>query len=90
VARRHGTLTLNADGSFTYTPAANYNGRDSFTYQANDTPALTQRRHRTITSDCGQRPTVAKQRRIRHHEDTPLSVAARVSGQRHRLSTARR
>ncbi|HPM82691.1 MAG TPA: Ig-like domain-containing protein, partial [Candidatus Anammoximicrobium sp.] len=22
----HGTLTLNANGSFTYTPAANYNG----------------------------------------------------------------
>ena len=32
----HGTLTLNANGSFTYTPAANYNGRDSFTYRAND------------------------------------------------------
>ncbi|PYR58664.1 MAG: hypothetical protein DMF91_16680, partial [Acidobacteria bacterium] len=32
----HGTLTLNANGSFTYTPAANYNGSDSFTYQAND------------------------------------------------------
>ena len=32
----HGTLTLNADGSFTYTPAANYNGTDSFTYKAND------------------------------------------------------
>ncbi|MDO0978185.1 beta strand repeat-containing protein, partial [Mycolicibacterium frederiksbergense] len=32
----NGTLTLNPDGSFTYTPAANYNGTDSFTYTAND------------------------------------------------------
>ena len=32
----HGTLTLNANGSFSYTPAANYNGPDSFTYNAND------------------------------------------------------
>src|SRR5207249_4429152 len=32
----HGSVTLNANGSFTYTPAANYNGGDSFTYKAND------------------------------------------------------
>jgi VCBS repeat-containing protein len=32
----HGTLTLNADGSFTYTPQADFNGPDSFTYAAND------------------------------------------------------
>src|SRR5213075_1623130 len=32
----HGTLGLNSDGSFTYTPALNYNGPDSFTYKAND------------------------------------------------------
>src|SRR5262249_43802681 len=32
----HGTLTLNGNGSFTYTPAGNYNGSDSFTYKAND------------------------------------------------------
>src|SRR5206468_1815009 len=32
----HGTLTLNANGSFSYTPATNYNGSDSFTYKAND------------------------------------------------------
>ena len=32
----HGTLVLNANGSFTYTPAAGYTGPDSFTYQAND------------------------------------------------------
>ncbi len=33
---QHGTLTLNADGSFSYTPDANFNGTDSFTYKAND------------------------------------------------------
>ena len=32
----HGTVTLNADGSFTYTPTANFNGADSFTYRAVD------------------------------------------------------
>ena len=32
----HGAVTLNADGSFSYTPAALYNGPDSFTYQASD------------------------------------------------------
>src|SRR6185312_14330587 len=32
----HGTVTLNADGSFSYTPAANYAGTDSFTYKASD------------------------------------------------------
>jgi len=30
----HGSLSLLADGSFTYTPQANYNGADSFSYQA--------------------------------------------------------
>ncbi|NTW55850.1 MAG: tandem-95 repeat protein, partial [Chlorobiaceae bacterium] len=32
----HGTLVQNADGSFTYTPTANYNGTDSFTYTISD------------------------------------------------------
>src|SRR5207237_643312 len=32
----HGTLALDADGGFTFTPAANYAGPDSFTYKAND------------------------------------------------------
>ncbi|MBC7081428.1 MAG: tandem-95 repeat protein [Thermoplasmatales archaeon] len=35
-APAHGTLTLNPDGSFTYTPDADYNGEDTFTYQAYD------------------------------------------------------
>jgi VCBS repeat-containing protein len=32
----HGTLTLNADGSFEYVPEADFNGQDTFTYQASD------------------------------------------------------
>jgi VCBS repeat-containing protein len=32
----HGTLTLNANGSFLYTPAGNFNGSDLFAYRASD------------------------------------------------------
>jgi len=32
----HGSLTLNANGSFTYTPTPNYTGPDSFTYTVSD------------------------------------------------------
>ena len=33
----NGTLVLNSDGSFTYTPDADFSGTDSFDYVANDT-----------------------------------------------------
>ena len=32
----HGIVVVNADGSFTYTPAQDFNGADSFTFLAND------------------------------------------------------
>lgn len=35
-APAHGSLSLQPDGSFTYTPAANYNGTDGFTYSVTD------------------------------------------------------
>src|SRR4051794_1371481 len=35
-APSHGSVTLNADGSFAYTPAPHFAGSDSFTYQAFD------------------------------------------------------
>jgi uncharacterized repeat protein (TIGR01451 family) len=31
---QHGALTLNSDGGFTYVPAPDFNGRDSFSYRA--------------------------------------------------------
>jgi hypothetical protein len=35
----NGTLQLSADGGFTFTPATNFTGADSFTYRADDSPA---------------------------------------------------
>jgi len=32
----HGSVTINANGIFNYTPNANFNGADSFTFKAND------------------------------------------------------
>jgi serine protease AprX len=32
----HGTLALNTNGSFSYTPTSNYNGTDSFAYKVSD------------------------------------------------------
>src|SRR5439155_12422228 len=34
----NGTLTLNADGSFAYSPAHDFFGRDQIVYRASDTP----------------------------------------------------
>jgi len=38
---QHGTVVKNANGTVTYTPAANYNGADSFTYQIADPSGAT-------------------------------------------------
>lgn len=35
-APQHGSLTLQANGAYTYTPIAGYNGADSFTFDVND------------------------------------------------------
>ena len=37
----HGSVTLNPNGSFSYTPDADFNGADSFTYEAFDGAAAT-------------------------------------------------
>ena len=43
----HGAFSLNADGTFSYTPDANFSGTDSFTYKAND--GLTDSNVATVT-----------------------------------------
>src|SRR6185437_12906686 len=72
----HGALTLNANGSFTYTPAANYNGADSFTYKANDGTADSNVATVSLTVTAVNDAPVAGSDSYTTAEDTPLSVAA--------------
>ncbi len=76
----HGTLNLNTNGSFTYTPNANYSGSDSFTYRATDgslnSAAMTVSLTITPVNDV---PAVANDSQYFTLEDTRLNVAA-VSG----------
>jgi hypothetical protein len=53
----HGTLTLNADGSFDYVPDAGYSGPDAFTYRLGD--GRTSSAAATVTIDVVARPNAA-------------------------------
>lgn len=46
---RHGTVHVNPDGSFTYTPAAGFAGQDSFVYTATDSSGQVTTAKATIT-----------------------------------------
>jgi VCBS repeat-containing protein len=72
----HGSLTLNADGSFTYTPAADYNGPDSFTYRANDGTASSNTATVTLTTTPVNDPPTAVGNSYSTSEDTALTVPA--------------
>ena len=52
----HGSVTLNSNGSFTYTPAAGYYGTDSFTYRAYDGKAYSNTVSVTITINEAEGP----------------------------------
>jgi len=72
----HGTLTLNPDGSFTYTPAENFCGEDSFTYKAYDGALYSNVATVTIHVTCVNDAPVAQDDRYTTNEDTPLLVPA--------------
>ncbi|HKX75144.1 MAG TPA: cadherin-like domain-containing protein, partial [Acidimicrobiia bacterium] len=55
----NGSVTLSANGSFSYTPNANFNGTDSFTYKANDGSADSNTATVTITVNAINDPPVA-------------------------------
>jgi VCBS repeat-containing protein len=72
----HGTLSLAADGSLTYTPEANFNGTDSFTYMVSDGAAESQEATVTINVASVDDPPLAANDEYTTDEDTPLSIDA--------------
>src|SRR6185295_3376035 len=71
-----GTLSLDSDGGFTYTPDADFNGVDSFTYKANDGFLDSNVVVVTITVDAVNDAPVALADSYTTDEDTPLSITA--------------
>ncbi|MBL0046805.1 MAG: tandem-95 repeat protein [Bacteroidetes bacterium] len=71
----HGSITLNGDGTFTYIPAANYSGSDSFTYRIcdNGVPALCSTALVSITVNPVNDAPVAVNGAYSTSEDTPLT-----------------
>ncbi|MBI2574384.1 tandem-95 repeat protein, partial [Candidatus Woesearchaeota archaeon] len=69
-----GSATVNADGSFTYTPNANFNGTDTFTYKANDGTADSNTATVTITVNAMNDAPVAVAQAVSTNEDTAKAI----------------
>jgi len=73
---QHGALNLNNDGSFTYIPAPDFFGSDSFTYQANDGALDSDIASVSLTIAPINDPPVAAADSFSTAEDTPLAIDA--------------
>src|SRR4249920_841919 len=69
-------FTLNADGTFSYTPVANYNGADTFTYRANDGTSNSNTATVTITVNAVNDAPAGTNKTVTTNEDTAYTFAA--------------
>src|SRR5262249_39283892 len=72
----HGSAAPHSNRSFLYTPGANYNGADSFTYKANDGAADSNVVTVAITVNPVNDPPAARNDSYATNEGTALTVAA--------------
>ncbi len=72
----HGTIALNANGSFTYTPATNYHGPDGFNYTVNDGHGGSATASVSITVTSVNDPPVAVDDVASTDEDVPATISA--------------
>ncbi len=76
----NGSLTLNADGSFSYTPDADFDGQDSFAYFANDgTVNSVIAATATITVTAVNDAPVADDQSVSTNEDTVVGITLTAS-----------
>jgi VCBS repeat-containing protein len=73
---QNGTLTLNADGSFNYTPTPGYSGSDSFVYQASDGTISSNPTTVTLTINAVNHAPVAAADSYTVAQDATLTVPA--------------
>jgi VCBS repeat-containing protein/parallel beta-helix repeat protein len=69
----NGSLLLNSDGSYTYSPNANWNGSDSFTYTANDGSLNSNVATVSITVNAVNDAPIANNDSVTTNEDAPIT-----------------
>ena len=69
----------NCSATITYTPAANYNGPDSFTFNANDGIATSNTATVSITVNPVNDPPVANNVAVTTNEETPVTITLTAS-----------
>lgn len=70
----HGTVTVNADGTFTYTPTTNYFGPDRFAYTVSDGTATLTRTAVIYVDPVNDAPTAPSPVAVTTDEDTAVSA----------------
>jgi len=70
----NGKLTLNSDGSFSYTPYKNYSGNDAFTYMANDGIANSNAATVYITVNNKNDPPIANSQSVETTKNTDIAI----------------
>lgn len=72
----NGTLVFNSNGAFTYTPNANFNGSDSFTYRVSDGSLISGNATVTLTVTASNDEPVAYADVAALNQDATLNVGA--------------
>ena len=81
----NGTVSYNGDGTFTYTPGADFHGTDTFTYTVDDGNGNTDTATVSVTVNEGQDAPTAEADSVTTNEDSPVTTGNVLANDSHRL-----